>query len=115
MSKVLYNVTVSIDIDAEKDWLQWMMETHIPEVMATGFFLENRICKVIDEHEEGGKTYAIQYTCSSMQDLIEYQRDCAPALQADHQNKFGGKFAAFRTILEIIQESPHVFKDISAN
>ena len=41
---------------------------HIPEVMATGFFLENKICR-IHEFEENGITYAIQYVCKSKVEL----------------------------------------------
>ena len=36
---ILYNVTVNIDTDVEEDWIEWMKETHIPEVMKTGFSL----------------------------------------------------------------------------
>ena len=68
MNKVLYNVTISIDPSIEEDWLDWMKNVHIPEVMKTGFFLENRICR-IHAFEEGGLTYAVQYVAKSMQDL----------------------------------------------
>jgi hypothetical protein len=37
-----------------------------------------------------------------MEKLKEYQTHFAPALQADHQQKYANKFAAFRTILEIV-------------
>lgn len=115
MNKVLYNVTVSINPEVEKEWLAWMKETHIPDVMRTGYFLQNRICRVQDLEEEGGKTYAIQFICNSMADLMTYQNECAPALQADHNQRFQGKFAAFRTVLEIIHEHPQPNVPISAN
>ena len=35
--RILYNVTVSIDKDVEKEWLEWMKKVHIPDVMRTGF------------------------------------------------------------------------------
>jgi len=49
---ILYNVTVSIDITVREQWLKYMREKHIPEVMETGHFLEARICRV-DGEEEG--------------------------------------------------------------
>lgn len=104
MNKVIYNVTVSVDEQVHLEWLTWMREVHIPDVMETGFFLEHRICRV-HAFEEGGVTYAIQYVCLSQAALDEYQEKCAPALQKDHQDRFGAHTAAFRTLLEILDES----------
>jgi hypothetical protein len=113
MNRVLYNVTVSLDESVHKEWLDWMKQIHIPEVMATGMFLENRICRV-HAFEEGGITYAVQYICRSMADLEHYQEHFAPALQEDHNKRYQGKFAAFRTVLEILHEH-RPLADVSPN
>ena len=100
---IIYNVTVNIEEDVHADWIQWMKEVHIPEVMKTGYFLDNRISKVITTQEgETGHTYAIQYTCNSMADLDEYQEKCSDPLQAAHGERYRGKFVAFRTLLEVV-------------
>mgnify|MGYP002632489259 CR=1 FL=1 len=99
---VIYNVTVSIDDDVHQDWLQWMQEVHIPEVMATGFFLESRMSKILG-YEEGGISYSIQYLCENHDVLERYQLEQAPRLQAEHTSRFQGKFAAFRTLLDVCQ------------
>jgi Domain of unknown function (DUF4286) len=96
----IYNVTVTLEKSLEREWLQWMREIHIPDVMNTGLFIENRICKLLTEEPE--TTYAIQYTFHTMEDLHKYQKKYAGGLQQKHQEKFKDKFAAFRTILEII-------------
>lgn len=100
---IVYNVTVSIDPQVETDWLTWMRKTHIPEVMATGHFRDSKLCRVHGE-EEGGVTYAITYVSHSEKDLDEYQEKHAPQLQKEHTSKFEGKFAAFRTLLTVIEE-----------
>lgn len=100
---ILYNVTVSIDENIHQEWLDWMRKVHVPEVMATGFFLEASIAKIHAE-EDGGKTYAIAYKANSMTDLEEYQEQYAPRLQKEHAERYAGKFAAFRTFLEVIEE-----------
>lgn len=99
---IIYNVTINIDDDVREDWLKWMRDVHILEVMATGYFLENRFSKVLVE-EQQGTTYSIQYLTKSMVDLEEYQQNHAPRLQADHQEKYGGKFVAFRTLMEVVE------------
>ena len=101
---ILYNVTVNIDVTVHDEWLQWMKEVHIPEVMVTGCFLENKICRILAE-EEGGKAYSIQYFAPDMETYIKYQTEFAPALQVDHTKKYNGKFGAFRTLLEVVHTS----------
>ena len=100
---ILYNVTVSIDPIIAEDWVNWMRSNHIPDVMATGCFVESRISRVHGE-EEGGVTYAITYLSPSQEKMDEYQQQHAPVLQKDHAERYSGKFAAFRTILSVIEE-----------
>ncbi len=114
MNKVLYNVTLSVDESVHKEWLDWMKRVHIPQVMKSGYFLENRICR-IHAFEEGGVTYAVQYLCMSMTDYEEYQKNAAPALQEEHNRRYGTKVAAFRTVLEIIHEHKTPLSDIFPN
>lgn len=101
---IIYNVTVIIDESVHDEWIGWMKEVHIPDVMKTGKFLNNKICRVLDAEEEGGLTYAIQYTAKDRKDYEDYQANFAPALQAGHTQKYAGKFGAFRTLLEIVHE-----------
>lgn len=98
---IIYNVTVSVDKPIAAEWLEWMQTKHIPDVMATGMFVEYRILKVVTG-ENSDMTYAIQYTLESHQKLEDYQTRFAPALQKDHLEKYGDKAVAFRTVLEII-------------
>ena len=100
---ILYNVTVSLDPEIADEWLEWMRAKHIPDVMATGCFLESRISRVHGE-EEGGVTYAITYLSPSQELLDEYREKHAPKLQKDHSDRYSGRFAAFRTLLSVIEE-----------
>ena len=98
---IIYNVTVSIEYDVQDEWLQWMKLVHIPEVLATGKFMECRMSKILAE-EEGGAAYSIQYLCENKETLESYQKEDAPHLQRKHQEKYGTKALAFRTLLDIV-------------
>ncbi len=100
---ILYNVTVSIDPDIANDWLDWMRNKHIPDVMATGCFRESRLSRIQGE-EQGGVTYSVMYLSPSKALMDKYQLEFAPALQKDHMQRYEGRFAAFRTMLEVIEE-----------
>src|SRR5690554_5373633 len=96
----IYNVTVSIDEDIQNEWLNWMQTEHIPEMLATGKFTSAKICRVLAE-EQGGCTYAVQYTTDSKETLMRYYSDDAEKLRS-RSSRFSGKFVAFRTELQII-------------
>jgi hypothetical protein len=96
---IVYNVTVKIDPTVHDEWLKWMRETHIPDVLATGLFEDNKMMRVLVD-EEDGKTYSIQYRISSWEKLNSYQKEHAPRLQKEHTDRYKDKFVAFRTLLE---------------
>ncbi len=98
---LLYNVTLIIEDSAAEEWLQWMQEVHIPEVMATDKFVSNRLLKVLDSPNEG-VTYCVQYIAENEANYQDYQLNFAPALQAELQEKFENRLVAFRTLMEFV-------------
>ncbi len=98
---ILYNVTINIDDDVEQDWIHWMKQEHIPEVMETGYFSEYRMLRMLSESpDETGSTFAIQYVAENLGDVEEYLEKAAPKLQKQAIIRYGTKLAAFRTVLE---------------
>ncbi|OWY25348.1 DUF4286 domain-containing protein [Sphingobacteriales bacterium UPWRP_1] len=101
----LYNVTVKIDPEKHDDWLHWMQSVHIPDVMKTGLFEQYRLCKLLEQDESGGITYAVQYLFNNMADYFTYQQQFAPHFQQQHAERYRNHFVAFRTLLRIVAES----------
>ena len=97
---ILYNVTVNVDDDIHHEWLKWMQQVHIPEVMASGKFVGHRFFRLAFPAPEEGSTYAIQYMAASLADYEDYREHHAPALQKATNDRYANKFVAFRTILE---------------
>lgn len=58
----------------------------------------------IQGEEDGGSAYSCLYLAPTSEKLEEYHATHAPALQQDHALRYGGKFAAFRTNLTVIEE-----------
>ena len=101
---IVYNVTCNVENPMANEWLEWMKTVHIPEVMATGCFVENKILKLHDpETDDEGINYAIQYTCDSIETLERYRSEFGPGLQAKTLEKYGNKVLAYRSVLEIIE------------
>ena len=99
----IYNVTINIDETVHKEWLTFM-ETHILKVLNTGRFIAAKLTEVLVEEEMGGRTYSIQYTANTREDLDDYYKNEAEELQQKSLKKFGDKMLAFRTELKLIKE-----------
>ncbi|GGW48073.1 DUF4286 family protein [Arenibacter certesii] len=100
----IYNVTINIEESFEQDWLEWMKNTHIPEMLATGKFSKALMTKVMVEEEMGGLTFSVQYTTDSKETLKKYYEEDAERLRGQQSSLFAGKFVAFRTELAIVGE-----------
>ncbi|HYG15233.1 MAG TPA: DUF4286 family protein [Bacteroidia bacterium] len=100
---ILYNVTVNVEGSIHDEWLHWMKQVHIPEVMQTGKFSDYKMFKILSRQEdETGVTYCIQYFAATMDDYFTYQTDFAPALQRKTMDKYGENIMAFRTLMEMV-------------
>jgi hypothetical protein len=100
----IYNVTINIEEKAHLSWLQWMKDTHIPDMLATGKFFEAKMCKVLVEEDMGGVTYSVQYRTDSKETLERYYKEDADRLRHETNLRFAGQFVAFRTELAVVSE-----------
>lgn len=98
----IYNVTSNIDESIHHEWLEWMKNVHIPQILSTGKFYEAKLTRVLIEEEMGGQTYSVQYHARTREDLDNYYKYHAEALRAESLKKFADKMLAFRTELEVI-------------
>jgi len=102
MSGIIYNVTVNISEARVEEWLEWLREEHIPQMLGLGIFGGATLVRVLG-FEQGGKTYAIQYRAESMQAFERYEQEYAPGLRAQMVERFGDDAQGFRTMLEIVE------------
>jgi hypothetical protein len=100
---MLYNVTVSIDPAIEFDWVCWMQECHIPEVLKTKCF-EKCVLSKVHGNEAEECTFSVLYWALSKEDYERYLLNHAPRLQVEHSARYEGKFVAFRTTMDLISE-----------
>lgn len=97
---LIYNVTVSLNKSIEQEWIQWMKETHIPHVLNTGLFSGHQFYKVLSHDDPTTSSFCTMYYVPVLDNFEKYLNDYAPALRQEVDQKYGGQFAAFRTLLE---------------
>lgn len=105
---LLYNVTITIDLDIHEIWARWMRDTHIPDVMSAGMFISYRMSRLIGHEHVDSEIYTVQYLVKDTAHLMRYQEEFAPELQRQHRERFEGKFAAFRTVMELVDHNEKI-------
>ena len=99
---IIYNVTVKVENSVANDWLKWLMEEHAPQIIATNCFKKFTALKLLEQDDTEGITYAIQYFADSMQNYERYLAKFADPFRRESINKWGQKFIAFRTLMQVI-------------
>jgi hypothetical protein len=102
---ILYNVTLTIDIAIHDDWVRWMKDQHIPDVMSTRMFLSYRMSRLLSHEHDDSEIYTIQYLAKDMAHLVRYNEEFATELQKQHRERYEGRFVAFRTVMEVIDHN----------
>jgi Domain of unknown function (DUF4286) len=100
---IIYNVTTQVNWNIHEDWLAWMKQEHIPEVLATGLFTHHRLLRLIDVDETEGPTYAVQYFTSAKEKYDHYMASHARELREKVLQKWGEQVFAFRSLMEVVE------------
>src|SRR5947208_1369239 len=97
---VIYNVTKKVEKAIEDARVKWMKEEHMDELVATGLFSGYRLCRLLEQDETDGITYSAQYFCNGMEQYRKYIDEYAQQMRDKGMIHFGGKFIAFRSVMQ---------------
>src|ERR1700712_2864638 len=100
---IVYNETLIVEESAYNEWLNYIKETHIPGIMATGYFQSYRILNVIDSPNEGVTT-CIQYNTGSEEQFARFYNLHLQQLHIIHNQRYENKFVLYSTLMEVIDE-----------
>jgi hypothetical protein len=99
----IYNVTIKVKAQIQQEWLAWLQDVHIPEVLETGCFYDATILQLLDVDDTEGPTYAVQYNAESKAAYNQYMEKYAAELRQKSYDKWGDAFIAFRSFMQIVQ------------
>ncbi len=102
---ILFSLTVNIDNDVKEEWLEWMKQTFIPSLWLTGFFVEKRFLKLLNEEEGNGTTFSLQLTLSNLESLRNFEADHLYDFRKMLYGKYAGRLVDFYTVLEKVELS----------
>lgn len=99
---IVYNVTIQVNWEIHDEWIPWIKQVHIPEILSTKQFTHHTMLKLLEVDETDGPTYVIQYFAANRENYEYYLKNYASAL-IDKSNTFWpNQYYAFRTIMEVV-------------
>ncbi len=99
---IVYNITIKVDARIANDWLTWLQSEHITEILETGCFTNATVLKLLEVDDTEGPTYAIQYFAESKALYNQYIEMHAGTFRQKSFNKWGDKFFAFRSVMQVV-------------
>lgn len=97
---IIYNVTIKVQNAIKEDWLAWLKNEHIPEVIGTGCFTQAIVLQLLEVDNAEGTTYAVQYHAESKANYNRYIENHAAAMRQKGYDKWGDAFIAFRSVMQ---------------
>jgi hypothetical protein len=99
---IVYNITSKVRWNILEGWLSWQLEEQIPAILSTGAFDTFQFYRLLEQDEEEGPTFVIQFFTSSIERYEQFMIGWAPGLQETGREKWGDGFIAFRTLMESV-------------
>lgn len=96
---LIYEVTATVDPELSTEYEKYMIEQHIPDLLATGYFAAAFFAR-------HGSHYKMGYHVDSQQHLDSYLANDAERLRADVKGRFPSGIAYSRQVFEIIKLFP---------
>lgn len=94
---VLYEVTVEMQLEHAGRYEAYMREKHVPDIFATGCFVDAAFCVT------GPGRFKTVYRAADQAALDRYLAQHAPAFRADFANHFPAGAAVSREIWRTLQ------------
>ncbi len=96
----IYNITFSVSLEIEREWLDWTTTHFVAAVTGTGLPSHYKILRLLTELDNGAATYTLQLDFASSADCDLYVSDYEDFMVGLMRKKFGGDFVFFSTLLQ---------------
>lgn len=99
---IIYNVTIKVERAVANEYLEWLRNEHLPDMMYTGLFSDYRLSRLVEPADGEGETFVIQYHCDSVENYQSYMNEHSETMRQKGLDRFGNQFIAFRTVMELM-------------
>jgi hypothetical protein len=99
---IVYNVTTKVTTTIQQQWLQWIKEEHIPDIINTSCFTHATVLQLLENDDSEGPTYTVQYFAESKSLYNNYMEKHVAVMRQKAFDKWGNQFIAFRSLMQVI-------------
>jgi hypothetical protein len=98
----VYNISIKVEKEILSQWIKWQKEEHIPAIMATNLFTENKFFELM-ESDPDSSTFVLQYFSESQENIDKYFSEYSEQLREETFKKWGNKIISFTTFMQTVQ------------
>ena len=96
---MIYSITFAVENRAESEWIAYMKEIHIPQILKSDLVTSYHFTKVLSD-ETTDRAYNLQLHYPTRSHLEQYIAELDQEIQSRLQQQFNGKLGSFCTFLE---------------
>ncbi len=100
---LIYNTTYHIEEKSVKNFLIWLQEHFIPEILKTGMLSNPRLTEVLSNKEDGSSSFSLQLEVEDSKTLHAWYSQHGVKLNEEIVNIFKDDVVGFPTLLEVIE------------
>lgn len=102
---LVYNTTYQVNIEDARNFVIWIHQCYIPNVIEFGQLKKPRLSRIISHKEEGSECFSLQFEVESSARLHHWYNKQGAQLNKELIDLFKEKVVAFTTLMDIIDES----------
>lgn len=99
---ILYNITTHVTWTVLPEWKDWLLQTHLPAILATKLFTRHQLVRLLEVDEEQGITFALQLYAKNASDFKEYRERFEAAMERKSKERWGNGTLSFSSVMEVI-------------
>lgn len=100
---LIYNTTYHIEDKSTKNFLIWLQEYFIPEILKTGMLRSPRLMEVLSNREEGSSCFSLQWEVEDSKILHAWYSQYGTSLNEQMVKIFKDDVVGFPTLLDVIE------------
>lgn len=100
---IVYNTTMNVGHEVHDEFISWLKNDIIPGVLATGYFSDCKLFRLLNIDETDGPTYSMQFSCASIEVYQEFRQNIEGESIKKAEAKWGNHVYYFRSIMESVQ------------
>src|SRR4051794_33372470 len=99
---LIYNITIKVDWSIHEEWLKWMLDIHIPEVLSSGCFIKHQFVRLMEIDDTDDPTYALQLYVENKENYKKYLALYQQALNLAALELWSDHFLTFSTLMQVV-------------